>query len=50
MKHTNVPSCKTAMAYGCHLVDEFEDGKNEITKVYSISRTEWEKLKKCGGL
>jgi len=45
MKHTNIPSCRTAMAYGCHLVDEFEDDVNEITKVYAISRAEWENLK-----
>lgn len=38
MKYTNVPSCKTAMAYGCHLVDEFEDDTNNITKVYSIRK------------
>ena len=41
MKYTNVPSCKTAIAYGCKLVGEFEDDTNEITKVYSISRDEW---------
>ena len=46
MKYTNVPSCKTAMAYGCRLVDEFEDNVNEITKVYAISRAEWQELKK----
>ena len=40
MKDTNVPSYRTAMAYGCHLVDEFEDDTNKITKVYAISRSE----------
>jgi len=49
MKYTNVPSCRTAMAYGCHLVDEFEDGNNEIIKVYAISRAEWNKLKNAEG-
>ena len=41
MKHTNVPSCKTAMSWGCKQVDEFEDDVNEITKVFAISRDEW---------
>lgn len=35
-----------AMAYGCHLVDEFEDDTNKITKVYAISRDEWKELKR----
>ena len=41
MKYTNVPSCKTAMSWGCKQVDEFEDDVNEITKVFAISRDEW---------
>ena len=41
MKHTNVPSYKTAMAYGCRQVGEFEDDVNEITKVFAISRDKW---------
>jgi len=45
MKYTNVPSYRTAMAYGCHLVDEFEDDTNGIIKVYAISRDEWEELR-----
>jgi len=44
MKHSNIPSCRTAMAYGCRLVDEFEDDANERYKVYAISRAEWEEL------
>ncbi len=43
MKYTNVPSYKTAIAYGCKQVDEFEDDVNEITKVFAISRDEWSK-------
>lgn len=43
MKHTNEPSCKTAMAYGCKLVDEFADEENGMTKVFAISREEWRK-------
>ena len=42
MKHTNTPSARTAMAYGCKLVDEFADEENEITKVFAISREETE--------
>ena len=42
MKHTNEPSARTAMAYGCNQVDEFADGDNEITKVFAISREEAE--------
>lgn len=41
MKYTNEPSARTAMAYGCRQVDEFEDEVNEITKVFMISRDEW---------
>ena len=45
MKHTNIPSCKTAMAYGCRQVEEFPDEVNEITKVYALTREEWLKLR-----
>ena len=41
MKHTNLPSCKTAMSWGCKQVDEYADEVNEITKVFAISRDEW---------
>lgn len=44
MKHTNEPSIKTAVSYGCKQVDEFEDEMNEITKVFAISRDEWTNL------
>lgn len=44
MKHTNEPSCKTAISYGCKQVDEFTDEVNEVTRVYAISRYEWENL------
>lgn len=44
MKYTNVPSAKTAMAYGCRQVDEFRDEVNEITKVFAISRKTWETM------
>lgn len=41
MKHTNEPSCKTAISYGCKQVDEFIDEMNETIKVYAISREIW---------
>ena len=41
MKHTNEPSAKTAISYGCKQVDEFTDETNEITKVFAITRDEW---------
>ena len=41
MKHTNDPSAKTAVSYGCKQIDEFRDDVNEITKVFAISRDEW---------
>ena len=44
MKHTNVPSCKTAVSYGCKKVDEFVDDVNGITKVFAITREEWQNL------
>ncbi len=41
MKCTNTPSWKTAISWGCKQVDEFKDDENEITKVFAISREEW---------
>lgn len=43
MKYTNKPSAKTAVSWECHLMNEFEDEVNERTKVFMISRDEWEK-------
>lgn len=43
MKHTNLPSARTAMAYGCDFVEEFADDVNGITSVYAITREKWEK-------
>ena len=45
MKYTNEPSAKTAISWGCHLVDEFADEVNEITKVFMITKAEWKALK-----
>ncbi len=44
MKSTNLPSQKTATAYGCHKLYEFIDRENESTSVYEITRCEWENI------
>lgn len=41
MKYTNVPSRKTALSYGCTLVDTFPDEINGITMVFALSRDVW---------
>ena len=46
MKHTNEPSYKTAISYGCKQVGAYEDDVNEITKVFAITREEWMNRKK----
>lgn len=48
MKYTNLPSSKTAMAYGCSYVEEYPDEANGITKVYRITRKTWEKDHRIG--
>lgn len=45
MKYTNVGSYSTAVANGMHLLEEFEDDVNTVTKVYGITRKEWEHLR-----
>jgi len=40
MKYTNIPSGKTAEAWGCRPVDEYADEVNGITKVYANTRKE----------
>ena len=44
MKYTNEPSARTAMAYGCKQVDTFADEQNGITRVFAISREQWQTL------
>lgn len=44
MKYTNEPSAKSAMSWGCHQVDEFEDEMNEKTRVFVITKDEWKIL------
>ncbi|MBR4554181.1 MAG: GNAT family N-acetyltransferase [Ruminococcus sp.] len=43
MKHTNEPSAKTAMAYGCRQIAEFPDEDNGITKVFELTKENWKK-------
>ena len=45
MKYTNEPSVRAAQSWGCRLVDEFPDEVNGITKVYAITRAEWEAIR-----
>lgn len=45
MKYTNEPSARTALSWGCRLVDAFEDDVNGITNVYAIDRSEWESIR-----
>ena len=45
MKYTNLPSMKTAMAYGCQPVGEYPAEANGITKVFAISKEAWQKLR-----
>lgn len=42
MKHTNVASFSTAMKNGMSFVEEYDDPINTRTRVYAISREEWE--------
>jgi len=42
MKYTNIPSQKTAMKNGMRFIEEYEDSDNTYTRVFAITRTEWE--------
>lgn len=46
MESTNLPSRKTAVAYGCHKVCEYKNSGNKTTAVYEITRQEWEKIRR----
>ena len=41
----NKSSAKCAESWGCHFKYEYEDNVNEITKVYVITKEEWNNLK-----
>lgn len=43
MKYTNKASQRTAMKNGLRFVEEYPDPDNEFTRVYAITREEWEK-------
>ena len=43
MKSTNLPSIKTAEAYGCRKLGEYEDGGRVC--VYRLTREEWENIR-----
>lgn len=42
MKYTNIPSQKTAIKNGMRFIEEYEDSDNTYTRVFAITRTEWE--------
>ena len=44
MKYTNTPSAMTAQSWGCRFAEEFSDEVNEKTRVYVITREEWENM------
>ncbi|MBR3108173.1 MAG: GNAT family N-acetyltransferase [Clostridia bacterium] len=50
MKYTNEASARTAMAYGCQFVGEFDDEVNVKTRVYRITREEWENIRRSDGV
>ena len=45
MKYTNDPSNKTAVSWGCHFQEEYNDEVNIKTKVYMITKEEWQNIK-----
>ena len=44
MTAENLPSARTAMAYGCRQVDAYEDEAEGPHRVYAITREEWKAL------
>ena len=48
MKYTNAASYGVALHNGMKQVDEYEDAVNTITKVFAITREEWEAVQKQG--
>ncbi len=42
MKYTNIPSAAVAQKCGMRFVGQYDDPDNTITRVYSITREEWE--------
>ena len=46
MKSANIPSRRTAASWGCRQAEEYEDGENEMTMVFAITREEWSKSRR----
>ena len=46
MKYTNAPSYGVAMKNGMRFIEEFDDPVNVRTRVYGITREEWEKRRR----
>ena len=44
MKSTNIPSRRTAEAYGCRFVREYPDEPNGVSAFYAITRKQWESI------
>ena len=44
MKAENIPSIRTALSYGCTAAGEFRDDEGDITRVFALTRKEWEKI------
>ena len=44
MKAENLPSIRTAMAYGCTEAGAFTDEEGERTKVFALTRKKWEEM------
>ena len=44
MMFDNEPSARTAMSYGGHQVEEFEDAQYGRMRVFALTRAEWETL------
>ena len=49
MKYTNVGSYSVALKNGMKFVEEYDDPVNTVTRVYSISREEWEERMRTDG-
>lgn len=41
MNAENIPSIKTAIAYGCKEISEYLDENNTLIKVFTIARCDW---------
>lgn len=44
MPSANVASSRCAMAYGCHEAGEFDDKQYGPTKIFLLTKEEWEKM------